>query len=93
MSTATPRRYRNGNATFEAIQLTTDNGHKVWEWADSKAYYDPDGTTGLKVSGLTIFAPWGRVKAEFGDWVVRGPKGEFFPVKPDLFASAYKLAT
>lgn len=25
-----------------------------------------------------------------GDWVVRGTKGEFYPVKPDIFAETYE---
>jgi hypothetical protein len=56
-----------------AVQLTSENGPQVWEWADSKPYYEPDKT----ISGLTVFTPAGRVKAEFGDWIIRTTGGAF----------------
>ncbi|GAA1395229.1 hypothetical protein ACFQZ4_24070 [Catellatospora coxensis] len=78
-------RYRNADALFDAVQLTPENGPQVWEWADSKPFFDPDGT----ITGLTIYTPFGRVKANFGDWIVLDPKGGFFPVEADLFAAVY----
>lgn len=27
-----------------------------------------------------------------GDWIIRGVKGEFYPCKPDIFASTYDPA-
>ena len=32
----------------------------------------------------------GRMIAEVGDWIIRGVKGEFYPVKPDIFAQTYE---
>jgi hypothetical protein len=32
----------------------------------------------------------GQMKATVGDWVVRGVSGEFYPVKPDIFAATYE---
>ena len=26
-----------------------------------------------------------------GDWIVKGVKGEFYPVKPDIFKQTYEL--
>ena len=55
----------------EAAQLTPENLWQVFEWAESKPYHspDPDGP-GTVITGLTIFTPAGRAKAEYGDWVV-----------------------
>jgi hypothetical protein len=25
------------------------------------------------------------MNAEFGDWIIKGVKGEFYPCKPDIF--------
>lgn len=32
----------------------------------------------------------GTMKAEIGDWIVTGIKGEQYPVKPDIFNETYK---
>jgi hypothetical protein len=31
----------------------------------------------------------GTMRAEKGDWIIRGIKGEFYPCKPDIFAATY----
>lgn len=28
-----------------------------------------------------------------GDWIIKGPKGEFYPCKPNIFAAAYEAVT
>lgn len=73
----------------QAVQLTPENGGAVWEWADSKPYVEPDSIS--RISGLTIFTPEGRIKADFGDWVIRDAAGKFYPCKPDTFAATYEL--
>ena len=30
--------------------------------------------------------------ANFGDWIIRGVQGEFYPVKPEIFDQTYELA-
>ncbi len=34
----------------------------------------------------------GTMRADEGDWIIRGVKGEFYPCKPDIFAATYELA-
>lgn len=34
----------------------------------------------------------GTMRAEPGDWIIRGVKGEFYPCKPDIFAATYEAA-
>ncbi len=57
----------------EVRVLTRENGRELFEWIAGKAYYEPDGS----ISGLTVFTPAGRVKAEFGDVIVRWLDGTF----------------
>lgn len=44
-------------------------------------------------------APWtvttlhGAVEAEPGDWIIRGPEGDFWPCKPHIFEASYEEAT
>jgi len=32
----------------------------------------------------------GTMRAEIGDWIIKGVKGEFYPCKPDIFAATYE---
>lgn len=34
----------------------------------------------------------GTHRANQGDWIIRGIKGELYPCKPDIFAATYDLA-
>lgn len=38
---------------------------------------------------LTIPTREGRMRAELGDWIIKGVKGEFYPCKPDIFEATY----
>ena len=33
----------------------------------------------------------GRMKANLGDWIIKGVKGEFYPCKPDIFKATYEV--
>lgn len=80
-----PERFRKKPVEIEAMQLTRENGPKLWEWADSKPLYGPTG----EVEGLRIYTLEGDMRADFGDWIIRGVKGEFYPCKPDIFEATY----
>lgn len=32
----------------------------------------------------------GEMRADPGDWIIRGVKGEIYPCKPDIFAATYE---
>jgi hypothetical protein len=49
--------FRKRPIVVEARQLTPENGPELWEWADSKPHYGPDGF----VDGLTIYTLEGRM--------------------------------
>lgn len=34
----------------------------------------------------------GELRCNPGDWIIRGVKGEFYPIKPDIFAATYEPA-
>jgi hypothetical protein len=40
--------------------------------------------------GLYIITLEGTMKANIGDWVIRGVKGELYPCKPDIFNATYE---
>jgi hypothetical protein len=73
------RLFRRGWFTIEAVQLTRENLSAVFEWADSKPFFGPAPAEGepMPVTGLTVFEPTGRRKANFGDWIYKTPGGSF----------------
>ena len=50
-----------------------------WDWT-----YDWDG------EGLIIPTLEGKHRANLGDWIIKGIKGEFYPCKPDIFEATYE---
>jgi len=46
---------------------------------------NPDGA-------LVILTREGAMRADVGDWIIKGVQGEFYPCKPDIFAATYEPA-
>lgn len=42
--------------------------------------------------GLVIQTIEGMMRADVGDWIIRGVQGELYPCKPDIFAATYEPA-
>lgn len=40
---------------------------------------------------VEIRTPTGVMKANVGDWIVRGVKGEIYPVKTEIFEASYEI--
>jgi len=45
---------------------------------------------GSLVEELLIPTLEGVMKANIGDWIIKGVKGEFYPCKPDIFEATYE---
>lgn len=43
----------------------------------------------LRSGYVSILTLEGRMRAECGDWIIKGVKGEFYPCKPDIFEATY----
>jgi len=39
---------------------------------------------------LVIHTLEGDMRADDGDWIIKGVKGEFYPCKPDIFEATYE---
>lgn len=50
-------------------------------------FEDPNGIDALLITTLE-----GVMRAERGDWIIRGVKGELYPCKPDIFEATYDAA-
>ncbi len=44
----------------------------------------------LSDNAVAINTLEGAMRAEVGDWIIRGVKGELYPCKPDIFAATYE---
>ena len=73
----------------------------VIHWVDSlEPIVLPDGTVLEADCSEWIFAPdrieiptlEGTMRADLGDYIIRGVKGEFYPCKPDIFEATYEPA-
>jgi len=80
----TMAKYRKKPVVIEARQYTRNalEAERVAEWCQGTQ--DDDG--------LVIKTLVGDMRADYGDWIIQGVKGEFYPCKPDFFAATYEPA-
>lgn len=80
--------YRKKPVVVEAIQWNGENEVEVSRLMNEKTFsvQYPENT-------ITIFTFEGEMTANLGDWIIKGVKGEFYPVKPDIFKETYDLVS
>jgi hypothetical protein len=84
-------KYRKKPVVVEAMQFTGKNHTAVREWGDELGKVGVwDGTGG---GGMVIPTLEGDHRADPGDWIIRGVKGEFYPCKPDIFEATYEAVS
>lgn len=89
-------KFRKKPVVIEAIQLTPER-------ALACLMREQLGPFGLSVSGdfhpgrrelhnawVSIYTLEGIMRADLNDWIVKGTKGECYPVKPDIFVAIYE---
>lgn len=84
--------YRKKPVTVEAWLLTREN-HQWLATEIAKAGYNVrhfSQQPTRAVSGLIIETLEGDMNASYGDWIIKGVNGEFYPCKPDIFAKTYE---
>jgi hypothetical protein len=80
-------KYRKKPVVIEAVQLCDlDALHRVL------AFLDQDGGPLYEIgsAGIAIKTLEGTMLAAFGDWIIKGIAGEFYPCEPDIFAATYE---
>lgn len=78
-------KYRKKPVVIEAVQNVVGKAETISTWMKSHGVNPQfDGAT-FAISTLE-----GTMKADRGDWIIRGVKGEFYPCKPDIFAATYE---
>jgi hypothetical protein len=89
--------FRKKPVVIEAVQFT-NTPHEVagnepaWYQAARTMAPDEVGSINYRAGALHIFTLEGTHRADPGDWIIRGVKGEIYPCKPDIFAATYDPA-
>ena len=76
------KKYRKKPVVIEASKYTRNGleAEKTAEWCNG----DQDD------DGLIIHTLEGDMRADYGDFIIKGIKGEFYPCKPDIFEQTYE---
>ncbi len=75
-------KYTKKPVTIEAVVWAGDNIEEVVSFIGWKNVSYDKGK--LRIQTLE-----GDLQASFGDYIIKGVKGEFYPCKPDIFSSTY----
>ena len=77
-------KFRKKPAVVEAVQWDGASISELQAFAGNDLSWSP--LTGA------AFIPTleGLMRADKGDWIIKGVKGEFYPCKPDIFAATYE---
>lgn len=86
---AMSRKFRKKPVVIEAMlhDGTIETARSICEWAKLSQ------TKVLMAQGdrtLVIPTLEGQMRADPGDWIIRGVKGEYYPCKPDIFEATYE---
>lgn len=84
-----PAPYRKRPVVVEAMRLERGAAGQVAviDWIRSRG----GSANSAPGKGVSIHTLEGVMLAEFGDFVIRGVQGEFYPCKADIFAATYDL--
>lgn len=72
--------------TIEAVQFTEDTKNQAFNFITCNHYphWDEAGRPVIRIETLE-----GEMTASFGDWIIKGVEGEFYPCKPAIFDKTY----
>jgi hypothetical protein len=80
-------RYRKKPVEIEAI-LFASPWKPVQEFCPEVDFVKESG--GRRIAFGLIRTLEGTMRAEIGDWLIKGVQGEFYPCKPDIFEASYE---
>ena len=80
-----PKQYSKKPVAIEAIQLTDKNHSEIIQWLSS---YNVESYT-LNSSEFYVKTLEGDMKANIGDYIIKGVKNEFYPCREDIFKMTY----
>jgi len=84
VSTEAPTRVRKRPVVVETMLYDGTNAAAIVAWA---------GVAARSLLGELVITTFeGDHVVQVGDYVMRGTRGEFYPIKPQVFADVYELA-
>lgn len=85
------KRYRQKPVIVEAMQFNkAEDYYDIREWSNSTMSKPYSYTFHIDKYSIGVETLEGRMVALFGDYIVRGVNGEFYPCKPDIFEQTYE---
>jgi hypothetical protein len=82
--------FRKKPVVIEARQLTMDSAKEVMAWCGSTKHWSKPPMRAI--TGIIVPTLEGQHEAGFGDYIIKGVQGEFYPCKPDIFEQTYEAA-
>lgn len=77
-------KFRKKPVGIEAVQFNGENHNEVIAFTNGNAM-QRKGMQHLVIPTLE-----GEMRADKGDWIIKGVQGEFYPCKPDIFEKTYE---
>lgn len=77
-------KYRKKPVIIDAVLFDGINSADIHEFCGDNVR-EPVGETYLEIETLE-----GTMKANPGDYIIKGVNGEFYPCKPDIFEKTYE---
>lgn len=87
-------KFRKKPVVIEARQFlgTIDGARQIVDWVRAGKHEANVLEIGSSTHAVLIKTLEGEHRADIGDWIIKGVKGEFYPCKPDIFAATYEPA-
>ena len=85
-------KYRKKPVVIDAVQLTMANHQAVSTQIAAAGYNVRHASKPpmRAVTGIVIETLEGDMTADYGDWIIKGVQGEFYPCKPEIFEKTYE---
>lgn len=90
------KKYIKKPVQIEAIQLTKDSVEECIEFVFNISMKTCMFARNFTIADVIIKGGFliptleGNLEAKFGDYIIKGVKGEFYPCKPDIFQATYE---
>ena len=81
-------KYRKKPVEIDAIQWVSDNIEQVYEMLGDNLIINTDEDKDEVKHFINTLE--GKMEMSWGDYVIKGVKGEFYPCKPDIFELTYE---
>lgn len=85
-------KFRHKPTVIDAFKWTPGCSYPAPAFNDLHLVAWVHGRAGASNCYLAIRTLEGIMRAQPGDWIIKGVNGEFYPCKPDVFAKTYELA-